>query len=59
MTSPFLAEISANLERAEQSIQIAQHLALSGFYDVAASRAYYSTFYSATAVLLHEGVRTQ
>lgn len=54
MTSPFLDEIGANLERAEQSIQIARQLAIGGYYDVAASRAYYAAFYGATALLLHE-----
>jgi uncharacterized protein (UPF0332 family) len=54
VTSPFLDEIGANLERAEQSIQIARQLAIGGYYDVAASRAYYAAFYGATALLLHE-----
>jgi len=49
-------EIAANLERAEKSIQAAKELAASGFYDFAASRAYYAAFYAATAVLLNEGL---
>jgi len=49
-------EIAANLERAEMSIQAATELATSGFYDFAASRAYYAAFYAATAVLLDEGL---
>jgi len=49
-------EIAANLERAEKSIQAAKELAASGFYDFAASRAYYAAFYAATAVLLDEGL---
>jgi len=49
-------EIAANLERAEKSIQAATELAASGFYDFAASRAYYAAFYAATAVLLDEGL---
>ncbi|MCP5106260.1 MAG: HEPN domain-containing protein [bacterium] len=40
-------EISANLERAEQSIQAAQELAKSGYYDISASRSYYGAFYAA------------
>ncbi len=42
MTSPFLDEIGANIERAEQSIQVARQLAIGGYYDFAASRAYYA-----------------
>jgi len=49
-------EIAANLERAENSIQAAKELAASGFYDFAASRAYYAAFYAATAALLDEGL---
>ena len=56
MTSPFADEITANLERAEQSIQAARQLVSSGYNDFAASRAYYGAFYAATAVLLHEGL---
>lgn len=49
-------EIAANLERAEQSIQAAKDLAIKGYHDFAASRAYYAAFYGATAVLLNEGL---
>jgi len=49
-------EIAANLERAEQSIQAARDLAAKGYHDFAASRAYYAAFYSATAILLSEGL---
>lgn len=56
MTSPYAEEIAANLERAEQSIRAAQQLASGGYYDFAASRAYYAAFYAATAVLLSEGL---
>jgi len=55
MNSRFADEIAANFKRAEQSIQAARHLALGGFYDFAASRAYYTAFYASTAVLLSEG----
>ena len=56
MTSPYADEIAAHLERAEQSVQAARQLASGGYYDFAASRAYYAAFYAATAVLLNEGV---
>lgn len=48
----YSAEISANLERGDKSIQAAQELAKNGYYDFSASRAYYGAFYAATAVLL-------
>jgi uncharacterized protein (UPF0332 family) len=54
--SPHTTEIAANLERAEQSIRAAQELTAGGFYDFAASRAYYAAFYAATAALLGEGL---
>jgi uncharacterized protein (UPF0332 family) len=44
MTSDRELEIAANLERAEQSIQAARDLAGKGYYDFAASRAYYAPF---------------
>ena len=56
MTSRYEREITANLERAERSIQAAKEMAASGFYDFAASRAYYAAFYAATAALLDEGL---
>jgi uncharacterized protein (UPF0332 family) len=49
-------EIAANLERSYQSVLAAKELARDGFYDFAASRAYYSAFYAATAALLAEGL---
>ncbi len=49
-------EISANLERAEQSIHAAQELVGKGYFDFAASRAYYAAFYAATAVLLDQDI---
>lgn len=49
-------EITANLERAEQSIRAAKELLRQGYHDFAASRAYYAAFYGATAVLLNEGL---
>lgn len=56
MKPEYKQEIAANLERAEKSIQAAKELAASGFYDFAASRAYYAAFYAATAALLNEGM---
>jgi uncharacterized protein (UPF0332 family) len=49
-------EIGANLERARQSIAAARELVAGGYYDFAASRAYYAAFYAATAALLREGL---
>lgn len=54
MTSAHSEEISANLGRSEESIRAAEELASSGYYDFAASRAYYAAFYAATALLLSE-----
>ncbi|QUW00254.1 HEPN domain-containing protein [Chloracidobacterium sp. MS 40/45] len=66
MTPAFEAEVAANLERAEQSIRAAKDLAAKGYYDFAASRAYYAAFYGAAyggaAVLLetmHEESTTE
>ena len=54
MTLKYAEEIAANLERADQSIRAARELASGGYYDFAASRAYYAAFYAATAILLRE-----
>lgn len=51
-------EISANLERAQQSIYAAQELDGRGFYDFAGSRAYYAAFYAASAVLLSQDIES-
>lgn len=56
MTLKYAEEIAANLERAEKSIQAAKELAAGGYYDFAASRAYYAAFYAATTILLREGL---
>jgi uncharacterized protein (UPF0332 family) len=56
MSSKLSSEIKANLERAEQAVNAARKLAADGYYDFAASRAYYSVFYAASALLLHEGL---
>ena len=47
-------EVTANLERAEESIKAAKDLIKGSYYDFAASRAYYAAFYAATAILVHE-----
>ncbi|MBX3036301.1 MAG: HEPN domain-containing protein [Anaerolineales bacterium] len=51
-------EISANLERAETNLQAAKDLIEKEYFDIAAARAYYSTFYAASALLLSEGLDT-
>jgi len=56
MTPEREQEIAAHLERAQQSIEAAKELSSKGYYDFAASRAYYGAFYGATAVLLKEGL---
>lgn len=48
-------EIVANLDRAKESIGAARALVRAGYYDSAASRAYYAAFYATTAALLREG----
>jgi len=39
-------EITANLQRAETSIKAAKDMIEKGYYDIAASRAYYAAFYA-------------
>jgi uncharacterized protein (UPF0332 family) len=56
MSSDYAQEIAANLERADTSIRAARDLATTGYFDFAASRAYYAAFYAATAALLCEGI---
>jgi uncharacterized protein (UPF0332 family) len=45
----FEPEVKAKLERAEESIRAAQILYEARHWDFAAARAYYATFYAATA----------
>jgi len=45
-------EVAANMERADRSVTAARELCAKGYYDFAASRAYYAAFYAATAMLL-------
>lgn len=42
MSSTLSSEVLANMERAEQAVDAAQKLLLDGYYDFAASRAYYT-----------------
>jgi uncharacterized protein (UPF0332 family) len=49
-------EITANLERADDSMQVARDLLEKEHYDVAASRAYYAAFYAASALLLGKNI---
>ncbi len=56
MTTSYVEEIAAYLERAERSIHTARKLAADLECDFAASRAYYAAFYAASAVLLSEGL---
>lgn len=51
-------EIASNLERARTSLNVAKELVEKGYYDIAASRAYYAAFYSASALLLKENIDT-
>ena len=44
------------VERCRESLELARKLAGEGYYDVAASRAYYAAFYAATAVLTSKGM---
>jgi uncharacterized protein (UPF0332 family) len=45
-------EIASNLERARVSLRAAKDMVEKGYYDIAASRAYYAAFYAASALLL-------
>ena len=54
MSLKYEKEITANLERGEESLNAARELLRKAYYDVAASRAYYTVFYAATALLLCE-----
>jgi len=52
----YSSEILANLERADKAIEAAGKLLSEGYFDFAASRAYYAAFYAATALLLRESL---
>ena len=49
-------EIEADLKRAEDSLKAAAQLIKDGYFDIAASRAYYAVFYALSALLLNEGL---
>ncbi len=52
-----MSEMEALLERADTSLQAARELLARGFYDFAASRAYYAAFYAAAALLLKDDLK--
>jgi uncharacterized protein (UPF0332 family) len=54
----YSSEIASNLERAKTNLNAAKDLLDKNYYDIAASRAYYSAFYGASALLLSEGIDT-
>jgi len=56
MSSRFSSEVKSYMEKAEQAVAAAEKLILDGYYDFAASRAYYAVFYAASALLLKEGL---
>jgi uncharacterized protein (UPF0332 family) len=49
-------QLQAILEKANKSLAAARSLFEQGYYDFAASRAYYSMFYVAEALLLKKGL---
>jgi uncharacterized protein (UPF0332 family) len=51
-------EIASNLERARTNLNAAKELLEKNYYDIAASRAYYTAFYSASALLLSVDIDT-
>ena len=56
MTTKRTGEIAANLESSRASVRAAAQLVSEGYFDFAASRAYYAAFYAATALLLSENL---
>ena len=55
MNDKYEKEITANLERGKESIAASGKLVEEGYFDFAASRAYYAAFYAVSAALLNEG----
>ncbi len=51
MNEKYEKEITANLERAEESIAASGKLVEESYFDFAASRAYYAAFYAVSAAL--------
>jgi uncharacterized protein (UPF0332 family) len=56
VTARYDPEVRANLERARTSLAAARQLYESHFYDIAASRPYYTAFYAATALFVDRGI---
>ena len=52
-----MSEYRDMLEKAEKSLDAAKTLLRDGFYGFALSRAYYTMFYCAEAILLTKGIR--
>ena len=52
MMAKYVKEIVANLERSNQSIEVAGESTKDGYFDFAASRGYYAAFYAATDCLI-------
>lgn len=55
MTGERRSEAADHLTRARSSLQAARALLREGFFDDAASRAYYAAFHAASAVLMADG----
>jgi len=51
--------IKAQLEKSEDKLKAAKSLLKDGFFDDAISRAYYSIFHAASAVLLSKGITVE
>jgi uncharacterized protein (UPF0332 family) len=52
----FAEEVTAHMERAQGAFEAARTLCEAGFFDDAASRAYYAAFHAASAVLMNRGL---
>jgi uncharacterized protein (UPF0332 family) len=48
-------EVTAHMQRAQQSLEAARTLRDAGLFDDTASRAYYAAFHAASAVLMSRG----
>ena len=48
--------LQGSLDKSREKLRVAEHLLASSAYDDAVSRAYYSAFHAAQAVLLTEGL---
>lgn len=52
----YQSEITAQLGRADTSLQAAKELLEKEYFDIAASRAYDAAFYASSALLLNNGI---